>query len=125
MGDGFKKMFKLLLYMEQMDNLYMIDEPENGFHYSVQSQFWQLLATAGLEHGKQSFIATHSYELLKNLDELLRNNPHLIKPKEEGGEGLKVRLYRLKRDKDLASIKVIKLNEDEIASIIEEGWELR
>lgn len=125
MGDGFKKMFKLLLYMEQMDNLYMIDEPENGFHYSVQNQFWQLLATAGLEHGKQSFIATHSYELLKNLDELLRNNPHLIKPKEEGGEGLKVRLYRLKRDEDLASIKVIKLNEADIASIIEEGWELR
>lgn len=126
MGDGFSKLLSLgILLFKFKEQPFFIDEPENGFHYSVQSQFWQLLATAGLEHGKQSFIATHSYELLKNLDELLRNNPHLIKPKEEGGEGLKVRLYRLKRDKDLASIKVIKLNEDEIASIIEEGWELR
>jgi AAA15 family ATPase/GTPase len=125
MGDGVKKMFNLLLYMEQMNQFYMIDEPENGFHYSVQSQFWQLLATAGLEHGKQSFIATHSYELLESLNTLLNENPNLTKPKEDGGQGLKVRIYRLKRTEDAGEIKVSKIKEGTLARLLARKEEIR
>ena len=123
MGDGLKKMFKLLLYMDQMDSLYMIDEPENGFHYSVQSQFWQLLATAGLEHGKQSFIATHSYELLESLNTLLNEKPDLTKPVKEGGQGLKVRVYELQRVGE--HLQVVKIDQEVMSILIKHGSDFR
>lgn len=126
MGDGFAKLLGLMtVFFSTGYPTICIDEPENGFHYSVQSQFWQLLATAGLEHGKQSFIATHSYELLESLNTLLNENPNLTKPKEDGGQGLKVRVYRLERNERLGTLEVITLDESELASIIEEHWELR
>jgi AAA15 family ATPase/GTPase len=118
MGDGLKKMFKLLLYMDQMDSLYMIDEPENGFHYSVQSQFWQLLANAGLEHGKQSFIATHSYELLESLNTLLKN-----KDKAKDLEGLEVRVYELERIE--GQLQVTKITQDIMSILIKNKSDFR
>ena len=126
MGDGFIKLLGLTtVLLGHEAKKICIDEPENGFHYSVQSQFWQLLATAGLEHGKQSFIATHSYELLESLNTLLNENPDLTKPKEDGGQGLKVRVYRLKRMEDAGGIKVSKIKEDTLARFLARKEEVR
>jgi AAA15 family ATPase/GTPase len=126
MGDGFIKLLGLTtVLLARTAETVLIDEPENGFHYSVQSQFWQLLATAGLEHGKQSFIATHSYELLESLNTLLNENPDLTKSLEEGGQGLKVRIYRLKRTADSGEIKVSKIKEGTLARLLARKEEIR
>ncbi|MCX5920983.1 MAG: AAA family ATPase [Candidatus Melainabacteria bacterium] len=129
MGDGFIKLFALLCFLEPSEvscddvNITLIDEPENGFHYSVQSQFWQLLATAGLEHGKQSFIATHSYELLESLNTLLNENPDLTKPVKEGGQGLKVRVYELQRVGE--HLQVVKIDQEVMSILIKHGSDFR
>jgi AAA15 family ATPase/GTPase len=127
-GDGFRKLMALAIIIKQMDRsddlpFIFIDEPENGFHYSVQSQFWQLLATAGLEHGKQSFIATHSYELLESLNTLLVQNPDLTKPKEEDGQELKVRVYELERINE--QIQVTKITSDIMSILIKNKSDFR
>jgi len=124
MGDGFSKLLGLMtmFYYKEIPVL-CIDEPENGFHYSVQSQFWQLLATAGLEHGKQSFIATHSYELLESLNTLLNENPDLTKPEEEGGQGLKVRVYELQRVGE--HLQVVKIDQEVMSILIKHGSDFR
>jgi AAA15 family ATPase/GTPase len=124
MGDGFIKLFAFACLLHQKSSLVLVDEPENGLHYSAQKQFWEMLSDACLNNGKQSFIATHSYELLESLNKLLLADPNLTKPEDEGGKGLKVRVYRLKRS-DTGEVKVSKIKEDTLARFLARKEEIR
>lgn len=121
MGDGFTKLLGLTTVLKQKDlSMFCIDEPENGFHYKTQTSFWKLLANWSLEGDKQSFIATHSYELIRNLNDLLTADPTLLE------RGLKVRVHRLKRDEeDMEKIHVVTIAEEGIAALLEMNLELR
>jgi AAA15 family ATPase/GTPase len=121
MGDGFAKLLGLACCLEQEDSHYLcIDEPENGFHYKTQTSFWKLLANWSLEGDKQSFIATHSYELISNLNDLLTADPSLLE------RGLKVRVHQLKRDEDDPElITVDTITEENLAWLLEHGTEIR
>ena len=122
MGDGFAKLMGLATCFRREDTTpyCLIDEPENGFHYKTQTSFWKLLANWSLEGDKQSFIATHSYELISCLNDLLTADESLLK------RGLKVRVHRLKRDKnDPEKINVVTLDEQSIVNLLERGGEMR
>ena len=121
MGDGFTKLLGLACCLEQEGSQYLcIDEPENGFHYKTQTSFWKLLANWSLEGDKQSFIATHSYELISCLNDLLTADPTLLE------RGLKVRVYRLERDEaDPEKINPIKMTEKNLATLVGMDLEVR
>jgi predicted ATPase len=123
MGDGFLKLFAFACLLNQKFPLVLIDEPENGLHYSAQKQFWGMLSDACLNNGKQSFIATHSYELLESLNTLLNENPDLTKPKEDGGQGLKVRVYELQRVGE--HLQVVKIDQEVMSILIKHGSDFR
>ncbi len=69
MGDGFIKFMGIAcLLPERKNDLLLIDEIENGFHYSVQEDMWRMILTAAKDDGTQFFFTTHSYEVLESLN---------------------------------------------------------
>jgi AAA15 family ATPase/GTPase len=121
MGDGFAKLLGLACCLEQEGSKYLcIDEPENGFHYKTQTSFWKLLANWSLEGDKQSFIATHSYELISCLNDLLTADPTLLE------RGLKVRVHKLFRDEnDPEKINVKTVDEKGLDWLLAHEMEIR
>ncbi len=70
MGDGINK---LLHYLSAMianpGGVFLLDEIENGFHYSFYPKLWELIARVAGETGSQVFATTHSEECISGAAE--------------------------------------------------------
>jgi ABC-type Mn2+/Zn2+ transport system ATPase subunit len=65
MGDGIRKIMNIALAMLANPNsILLIDEVENGLHYSLHSKFWELMATLAIREHCQIIATTHSYECI-------------------------------------------------------------
>lgn len=65
MGDGVKRVLSIVLAIANASGgVVLIDEIENGLHYSVQKQVWQAIAEAARRLDVQVFATTHSWEAL-------------------------------------------------------------
>jgi len=63
MGEGTNRLASILLYiMNAKDGVVLIDEIENGFHYSVLPHIWEIIQKAAVRFNVQVFASTHSYE---------------------------------------------------------------
>ena len=66
-GDGICKLLYCVLYVLcNQNSIVLIDEIENGFHYSMQESFWNTLAKAAKKSNTQIIATTHSYECIKH-----------------------------------------------------------
>lgn len=64
-GDGFVKLLYLMsAIIYQNDSLILIDEIENGLHYSMYAKVWEIIAKVTAENNSQIIATTHSYELI-------------------------------------------------------------
>ena len=62
-GDGLKRLLYLVAaVVTNPDTLILIDEIENGFHYSIYNQIWKLLSQLAVQYNCQIIVTTHSYE---------------------------------------------------------------
>lgn len=74
-GGGLKKFIAIAANMVAHQNsIVLIDELENGIHYSAYPLIWKALFKSVQNNNNQLFITTHSYEELVALQHLLRNN---------------------------------------------------
>ncbi len=65
MGDGVRRVLSIVLAIANATGgVVLIDEIENGLHYSVQKQVWQAIAKAARRLDVQVFATTHSWECL-------------------------------------------------------------
>jgi hypothetical protein len=65
MGDGVRRVLSIVLAIANAPGgVVLIDEIENGLHYSVQKQVWQAIAKAARRLDVQIFATTHSWECL-------------------------------------------------------------
>ena len=65
LGDGATRMFSIALALANCRNgILLIDEAENGIHYSLQSQFWSLVLRAAEKHNTQVLATTHSKDCI-------------------------------------------------------------
>lgn len=77
-GDGLKKFITIAAAMLAHQNaIIMIDEIENGIHYSAYSTLWKALFKAAQKNNNQVFITTHSLEELKYLQQAIGDEPSL------------------------------------------------
>lgn len=92
-GDGIVRGLHILLnIIAKKSGITLIDEIENGLHYSKQEVVWQFIHKLVEERSQQLFVATHSNEMLLHLYEVAKKQKFLSS----------VRLYRLQRiDNDL------------------------
>jgi hypothetical protein len=86
LGDGVNRFFSIALALVHAKNgILLVDEIENGIHYSVQADLWRLIFETAARLNVQVFATTHSYDCIKAFEEAARQS-------EE--EGVLVRLAR-------------------------------
>ena len=63
LGDGAGRLFQIVMEMKRGEGgIVLIDEIENGFHYSVLPKVWELIHKLAKQYNVQVFAVTHSQE---------------------------------------------------------------
>lgn len=114
-GEGLKKILAIILSIYNMSGgVVLIDEIENGLHYSIQEILWEAVFEAATAFDVQVFAATHSYENVKAFSAAYE---------KLNDKGDKIRLFRIENEKDKA--RLVDYNKEMIDIAIERDWEVR
>jgi AAA domain, putative AbiEii toxin, Type IV TA system/AAA ATPase domain len=71
MGDGMSRLLQLVLSaLRAGDGFLLVDEIENGLHFSVQERLWDVLFTLAGRYGLQVFATTHSSDCVRTFSEV-------------------------------------------------------
>lgn len=113
MGEGTRRLLSILLaIVTAAGGNVLIDEVENGLHYSVLTKVWQAIAHAARQANVQVFATTHSYECIVAAHEAFTaNGPYDL------------RLFRLDRIGE--DIKVAAYDQDVLGYATEMNHEVR
>lgn len=114
-GDGIFRALNIVssaLSLRRGDIL-LIDEMENGLHWSKQKVLWELLFRL-VERELQLFITTHSLELIRYLIEVLEDNINYSNL---------VKIYRIEKVRDKNNI--VEMKASEIESLLNQNLEIR
>ncbi len=66
LGDGVNRLFGIALSLvHAKDGILLVDEIENGIHYSVQADLWRLVFEMASRLNAQVFATTHSYDCIR------------------------------------------------------------
>ena len=80
--DGINRNLTIILAMVNCENGYLlIDEFENGLHYSVQEKLWSIIFQLSERFNVQVFTTTHSYDCIDAFSEVLNTGKY---PKDMG-----------------------------------------
>ena len=75
-GDGLRRYLNIVAASANpMNNILLIDEIENGLHYSAYKKLWEALFALAVDTNKQIFVTTHSKETLQKLNQMLEDHP--------------------------------------------------
>ena len=139
LGDGMVRIFQIALAMESAKNgkndafsspnepllfpelrptpspgILLLDEVENGIHYSVLPDLWRFVFKAASLHGIQVFATTHSWDCVEAFQG--------IAAEEKEAKGT---LIRLEKRNDRSDHKVVTYSEEELGSATRFGTEVR
>lgn len=115
LGDGIFRLLSIILAISFCNNgVVLIDELENGLHYSSQEIIWEAIIKFSLDYNVQIFTTTHSFELISAYCSAL---------KKQNVDKEDCRLYRLEKIGD--EYKTIKYGYNEIEASLEKEWEVR
>jgi hypothetical protein len=113
LGDGPSRLFGVALALVNACNgLLLIDEIENGLHYSIQRQLWKLIFATAERLNVQVFATTHSWDCIEAFQQAACENP--------GSDGVLIRLDN-KKGKIVSTI----FDESELAIATREHIEVR
>ncbi|MCL2049592.1 MAG: AAA family ATPase [Defluviitaleaceae bacterium] len=114
LGDGINKLLGIILSMfSNPDGILLIDEIENGFHYSFFPKLWEIIGKLTIETGCQVFATTHSSECIDGSLKLATSseNPDLF------------RFVRLDRVEGVVVPKIF--SNDSFEYAVNNNWEVR
>ena len=78
LGDGATRMFGVALALANCrDGVLLLDEAENGIHYSLQSKFWSMVLCAAEMHNVQVLATTHSKDCIDGFAYAALANPEI------------------------------------------------
>jgi AAA15 family ATPase/GTPase len=78
LGEGVARMLTLALHLAAAPGGFLlIDEIENGLHWSVMPKVWRFLVETARAFDTQVFATTHSKDCVEALAELKRTSPEL------------------------------------------------
>jgi len=113
MGEGTSKLLSLALAITAVPNgIVLIDEIENGLHYSIMEEVFKAIIELANKYNVQIFATTHSNECLNaffNSFFAIKNNDLSV-----------IRLDRINDE-----IKSVVYNKESLETVIETGWEIR
>lgn len=74
-GDGMRRYLNIVAASANpMNNIILIDEIDNGLHYSAYKKLWEAIFALATDTNKQVFVTTHSKETLYQLNEMLEEH---------------------------------------------------
>jgi hypothetical protein len=113
MGDGFSNIISILSAIGgAKGGLCLIDEVDNGIHYSLLSQVWRSVVSAADVYNSQVWATTHSYDCINAIYEALNDTPEAL------------RVHRLERRTDGAVI-IHTFDHAMLGRALESGLEVR
>ena len=113
LGDGIVRLFHIAVALvNAKDGMLLIDEFENGLHWSVQSKIWEMVFRLGKELNVQIFASTHSRDCIQGFNSAWDGN-------ENDG-----RFYRINPSKD-GAISLTKYSMDTLSDALETNVEVR
>ena len=75
MGDGTTRLFQILLALvNAKDGILLLDEFENGLHWSVQSEVWTTIFRLAIRLNVQVFASTHSSDCIRGFGDAWKQN---------------------------------------------------
>ena len=75
-GDGLRRYLNIVAASANpMNNILLIDEIDNGLHYSAYKKLWEAIFALATSTNKQIFVTTHNKETLCQLNEMLEEHP--------------------------------------------------
>ena len=113
LGDGAVRLFSVALALaNSKDGFLLIDEVENGIHYSLQFDFWKMVMKAAHENNVQVFATTHSWDCVRGFA--------WAASETEEVEGALIRLFNKG-----SKVKAVEYSERDLKIAAEQGIELR
>ena len=113
MGDGMVRLFHLALALvNSKGGMLLVDEIENGIHYSVHEDLWKLVFKTAKDLDIQVFATTHSWDCIEAFQRAACE--------DVSSEGYLIRLG-WKRDKVVATV----YDENDLAVVTRDQIEVR
>lgn len=107
MGQGAVRLFEIATELIKNSNgILLIDEAENGLHYSIQRGFWRMVLQTAQANNVQVIATTHSLDCIRSFAEAANENKEV--------EGV---LYRLSRKG--GPLRAVEYDERELAIFAE------
>ena len=113
LGDGAMRLFGITLALaNSRGGFLLIDEVENGIHYSVLQDFWRMILRTAHENNVQVFATTHSWDCVRGFAQAAVEN--------ENVEGV---LVRLEKEED--GLRAVRYSERRLKIAAEQRIEVR
>ena len=117
MGDGMSRILQLVLSVfPAKDGILLIDEFENGLHYSVQEEVWKIIFKLAKELNIQVFATTHSWDCIESFTKVAIESPE---------EGVLLKVSKSKLVSDNGKVIATVYSEKELATITATELEVR
>jgi hypothetical protein len=97
------------------DGLTLIDEIENGIHYSTQPKLWRMIFETARELNTQVFATTHSYDCIQAFEQVAQGYAR--------SESMLVSLRR--REENPEDVVAVLSDRNELGAVVEENVEVR
>ena len=113
LGDGALRLCGIALALANCHNGFLLlDEAENGIHYSLQSDFWRMVLRTAHENNVQVVATTHSWDCVRGFARAAKESADV--------EGILVRL-----DKNDGDLRPVLYSEKNLGIAAEQGIEVR
>jgi AAA15 family ATPase/GTPase len=113
LGDGMQRVLGIALALvNAKDGLLLIDEIENGLHYSTQPDLWRLIFQLAGKLNVQVFATTHSWDCIEAFQEAAQEDVQ--------EEGVLIRLEYKKGE-----VSATLFNEQKLAAVTRAQIEVR
>jgi predicted ATPase len=114
-GEGINRLLSIILAIYEASNgVVLIDEVENGFHYSALEFLWEAIFESAREFNVQVFATTHSFENIKSYSSAYE---------KLGDKKDNMRLYRLEKEEE--RLELISIDHKMLKITLENGLEIR
>lgn len=116
MGDGMVRLLvNVITIYECAGGIALIDEVDNGLHYSMMELLWKAMITAAKENNVQLFVSTHNIDSLKGLNKVMQSGMF---------EADLLSAYKLIKASD-DTLKALRYDADTLNYMIEQEIEVR
>ncbi len=118
LGDGMLRILQLVLKIfPAKGGFFLIDEFENGLHYSVQEKIWALLFEMAEKLDIQVFATTHSWDCIESFSKIAIDRKDI--------DGVLFRVGKSVRDSDRGRVIATVFDEEALYSITQSDVEVR